>query len=152
MIKYFKNDIESNPGNPIHIIYAPVVDEKGNIELVEKGIENTDDIINSYQDSCDINLIIARVEAGDLSALNANKGTYGDFTNLPKTYAEVLQLQINSKRVYDDLPIDVKQKFNNDFNNFLATTGTDEWYEKMKDILPIIDDKVVEKVEEVEKE
>lgn len=130
-----RKELFTNPGSPIHQLYAPKVDNDGNITLVEAGVENTDDYINSFAEETDINILISRMQNGDMSMLNS-PGVYGDFTKMPKTYAEVLQLQIDSKRLYDSLPADIKQKFDHDSNKFFAQAGTEDWYKKIETVLP----------------
>lgn len=131
MLRIFDHKQVTNPGSPIHIIFAPVVDKNGNIDLVESGKENTDVMIQSYADSCDISIILANAANGDLSGLNKVKGMYGDFTKCPKTYAEFLQLQIDANGMFDKLPPDVKKNFDNDPNKFLISAGTEEWMNKI---------------------
>lgn len=153
MIKFFDNSIISNPGNPIKKVYKPQVNKDGSITLVHDGYVNTDEEIQSYAESVDIENVIARYLNGDISALNKHIGQYGDFTNMPKTYAEVLQMQIDARNVFDGLPSEIKEKFNNDPNQFFAQTGSDEWYDKLS---PLVADQkdgiVIEKDEEVKKE
>lgn len=130
MQKYFDGKQFSNPGDPIHIIYGPKVNDDGTVDLIEVGKENTDDIIESHRESTDMNIILAKIAAGDDSVLNQRKGMFGDFTEMPKTYAEALQMQIDAERMYDSLPVDVKSKFDNDKNKFFALAGTEEWLDK----------------------
>lgn len=127
---YFDNKIVSNPGSEIHIIYKPVVDDKGNVDLVEAGKENLREIIQSAKDSCDITVILSQA-ATDPSVLNRAPGVFGDFTKMPETYAEMLQLQIDSKRYFEKLPIEIKKKFDNDPMKFMAQAGEKEWFEKI---------------------
>ena len=62
----------------------------------------------------------------------ADDGLSGiDATKLPSTFAEFLQLQIDRKREFDRLPVEVKQRFDNDLNKFMATAGTEEWFNKL---------------------
>lgn len=136
MIWYDTGEFVSNPGSPIKITYAPVVGKNGDIELVESGKENTDEYIQSFAESTDIMMILSRVENGDLSVLNANKGVFGDFTQVPSTFAEVLQLQIDSNNLFNKLPKDVRMKFANDPNQFFAQAGTGDWYEKLDGVIP----------------
>lgn len=126
----------SNAGSPYRTVYSPKVDQNGNIELVESGVENTAEFINSFKESTDISVILARVAAGDMSALNQRNGIFGDFTGMPKTYAEFLQLQIDSNNLFNSLPVEVRDKFGNDPNKFLAESGSKEWVEKLGDVLP----------------
>ena len=135
-MKYFKNDVFTNSGDPIHIILSPVVNDDGTIDLVESGKENTDDMIQSFAESCDINIILKRVANGETELLQQRKGMFGDFTNMPKTYAEVLQLQIDSNNLFNSLPIEIKQKFDNDANKFFVSAGSKEWIDKLGDIIP----------------
>ena len=134
-MKFFKNDRFTNPGNPIKEIYKPLVQKDGSVVLVVEGHENTDEIIKSYEDSVDIDVIVARYMNGDLEALNKRIGQYGDFTQFPETYAEVLQMRIDAENVFRDLPVEIKQKFNNDPDQFFAQSGTDEWMEKLSPIM-----------------
>lgn len=134
-MKFFNNDRFSCPGDPIHIIYSPVVDSDGSVHLVESGKENSDDIIQSFADSCDLNVIIQRFLNGDLTALNKTVGTYGDFTGMPKTYAEALQMKIDSERLFDSLPVEYKRKFDNDSNKFFVQAGSKEWLEIMEPLM-----------------
>ncbi len=143
MLRFFDHKQVTNPGSPIHIIFSPVVDKSGNIDLVESGKENTDLMIQSYADSCDISIILANAANGDLSGLNKVRGMYGDFTECPKTYAEFLQLQIDSNKMFDKLPPDVKKQFDNDPNKFMVSAGSEEWMKKVGI--------VTEKTENIEK-
>lgn len=131
MVRFFDNSIVTEPGSPIRVLYKPVVDKKGNIELEECGKENTQEIIQSYAESCDIQLILKNAMMGDVSGLQKVQGVYGDFTQMPKTYAEMLQLQIDAKNAFNGLPPDVKKQFDNDYNKFLMSAGESEWMEKL---------------------
>ena len=135
------------PGDPMRPIYKPVIDEKGNLSIEVSGYENTDEKIQSYADSCDIHTIINRVNQGDLNALNVRQGMYGDFTHMPKTMAEVLQLQIDARIAFDSLDKETKKKFDNDINKFMAMAGSDQWLENLGAIKPS-DDEVKEGVAE----
>lgn len=151
MIRFFKNDIVSNPGSPIKQVYKPQVNKDGTITLIPDGFINTDEEISSYADSVDIENIVYRFLNGEVDVLHKHVGQYGDFTNMPKTLAEFLQLQIDSKRVFDGLPAEVKSKFDNDVNKFFAQSGSKEWYDKLAPLLPD-QELVVEKKEEVKSE
>lgn len=131
MMRFFKNDLYTESGSDIKVIYSSKVNDDGTIELVPSGKEDWQSYIESFADSVDINYIIARYQNGDLSALNQRNGVFGDFTQMPKTYAEMLQVQINAKDAFDRLPVDVKEKFHNDFNQYLATAGSEEWLNKL---------------------
>lgn len=127
----------SDPGSPIHVLYSAKVDKNGVTVLEKVGEENTDDMIQAAKESTDINMIIKYYEAtGDESVLNRYVPQYGDFTKVPKSLAEFLQLRIDSQNFFDALPADIKQKFDNNSDMFFAQAGNEDWYEKLK---PVID-------------
>lgn len=128
------------PGSPLHAIYKPVVGKDGTIELEVSGYENTDEKIASFEESCDIHTLIKRFNEGDLTALNKRQGMYGDFTNMPKNMAEMLQLQIDARIAFDSLDVETKKKFDNDLNKFLATAGDEEWAEKLGIVQPEVEE------------
>lgn len=136
-MRYADNLFVSNPGDKEHILYAPKVDKEGNIELVEAGREDIREKINSYAESTDISIILSRVAQGDLSGLQVNPGMYGDFTEMPKTYADFLQLEIDSNNLFMKLPLDVRAQFDYDPQKFFAQAGTEDWQKKLGDVLPV---------------
>lgn len=121
----------TNPGNPVKTLYGSKVLDNGSIEVVITGKMNLDEYIQSFEDSCNINVILARFANGDSTALNAQTPIYGDFTGMPKTYAEMLQKVIDGQRYFETLPIEIKQKFNNDFNQFFAESGETSFLDKL---------------------
>lgn len=144
MIKFADpKEFISDPGSPIHILYSAKVDKDGVTTLVEVGKENIDDLIQAAKDSTDIATIVKFYqETGDETVLNRYTPQYGDFTKIPKTLAEFLQLRIDSQNFFDALPADVKQQFNNSADQFFAQAGNPDWYEKLSPVLP--DDQKIE--------
>lgn len=148
MVRFFNGKQVSEHGSPIKDIYSPVVNKDGTISLEKSGEENLQEYIDSFRDECDINVILAKYASGDVSVLNQRQGSYGDFTKMPKTYAEMLQMQINSNNYFKSLPKEIREKFNNDANQFFAQSGSQEWIDIMSSIYSEdnkIEDIVVEK-------
>lgn len=131
MVRFLKKFVASVCGDPIRIIYSPQVNKDGSISIVASGKEDFQAYIQSFLSSTDMAYIMASVNAGDLSVLNRMNGMYGDFTKVPKTYAEFLQLQIDAKNTFDKLPVDVKLKFDNDVNKFMVNAGENDWFDKL---------------------
>lgn len=134
-MKYADNSIVSNPGSAIHIKYGPKVTDNGDFELVEIGKENLHDYIQSQKELTDMSYILSRMAAGDTSVISG-EGIYGDFTHVPDTLAGVLQLQIDSNRLFESLPVDVREQFDFDANKFFAQSGSMDWFEKISPVLP----------------
>lgn len=130
-------------------IYSPKVNDDGSIDLYETGKEDWYGYIQSFKDSVDIHVILSKCANGDMSALSAVQGFYGDVKQFPKTKPEMLQLMIDAQRNFEKLPLDVRKEFDYDVNKFIATMDTPEWFEKMKFKLkeekPIVDQEVGDK-------
>lgn len=145
------DDFVTAPGDKYHVTYAPRVLDDGTIKLVESGKDDIQQSINSYRPSTDMSFILQRMSVGDMSVLNSGTPSFGDFTEMPKTYAEALQLVIDGEREFKALPLDVRNKFDNDFRRYLASAGSDDWLSKMADVMPKPDNvDVVEPVPSVD--
>lgn len=131
------NEFITPSGSPIHVLYSAKVDKNGVTTLEEVGTENTDDLIQAAAESTDIAMILSYYnQTGDVSVLNRYTPHYGDFSKLPKTLAEFLQLRIDSENFFMALPAEIKQKFNNSADEFFAQAGNEDWYEKIKPVIP----------------
>ena len=110
----------SNPGNPLHKVQHGEIQDDGTIKLVVDRLENTDELMAAEAPSTRIDNILARIQAGDIGLLNQKQGFYGDVTEMPKTYAEMLDLMHKGEQFFEKLPASVKEEYNNDFNQFFA--------------------------------
>ena len=129
------NDFFTCSGDKFRIIFSPVIQPDGSIELVESGKDDIQEMIDSYRDQTDMAYILQRMAMGDSSVLNQKEPMYGDFTQLPKTYAEALQLVIDREKQFMQLPLDVRKAFDNDFKKWFAQSGSEEWYQKMSSVI-----------------
>lgn len=116
--------------------YRPQYDEKGHWELVPDGEENIYLLIQADKMSTDINVIMARYTSGETDVLSRIQGVYGDFTNMPKNYAEMLNNVIAGENLFRGLAPEIKEKFNNNFAEFMAAAGSDEWFSKIGAVRP----------------
>lgn len=124
----------SNMGSRICEIREPVLkDGKISVEVVGK--EDFQDYISSFADSCDIASIVAR-SVTEPELLNQRQGSYGDFTEFPKTYAEALQKVIDAKNLFDSLPQSNKDQFGNDVMTFISSLDDPEWPVKAGFVIP----------------
>jgi len=126
------NDFFTNPGDPIHVIYSSKVMEDGTINLVPCGKEDTQEIIDSHAEETDMHYIMEQLSMGNVSVLNSKQPMYGDFTEAPKDMRHAMQILIDGEKAFYDLPLDVRQKFDNDFRKYIVSAGTPEWLEKLK--------------------
>lgn len=118
-----KSDFFVSSGSPIKNDYEyKIVD--GKKMLVVCGETNTQDLIDSYAEECDINVIVAKFLNGDESVLNKAVGQFGDFRDYPTTYADMFNRVLNCQKIFDTLPVEVKEKFDNSYEKFWTSYGT----------------------------
>ncbi len=118
--------VTSQPGSGMKDTYKMFVDENGKRELRRSGEYNLYAEIQSYKDSCSIDYILSRFASGDITALSRVQGIYGDFSEMPTTYAEVCQRVIDAEHLFNNLPLDVREEFNFSPSEFFAQFGTEK--------------------------
>ena len=101
--------------------------------LVPNGETDLQAEIDSFAELQDINNIIARFVNGDRSAINPNNGVYGDFSNVPTTYAELFSRVQHCKNVFDKMPVELREKFDNSYEKFWSDFGSDSFDEIFKE-------------------
>jgi hypothetical protein len=121
----------SNGGQRERILYQPMFDENGIMDLVEAGREDFYDFIQSHADSVDIHVLLARFQNGDVDALSRVQGAYGDFTNMPTSYAELLNRVNEGQSFFNSLPVDIRAKFNHNFAEFMAGMDKPDFLDKL---------------------
>lgn len=131
-------------GSDTRIVYSSKVTPNGNVILTPTGKTNIQEEIDSFRESTDMAFILHQLSVGNTSVLTNKQMMFGDFTETPADLAEALQVMIDGEAAFNKLPLDVRQKFDNNFRQWLFTTGSDEWLKKM--------DKLVKKEEEVKEE
>ena len=95
----------SNVGDREKDIYTPKYDENGVMYLEKTGKENLYDFIQSHKDSVDIHVLLQKYAEGDISVMSRVQGVYGDFTEMPKTYADALNSMISAENYFNSLPV-----------------------------------------------
>ena len=125
------NRIAANSGSPVKVLYGGKYDANGRVILVKKGEENLYDYIQSFRDSVDLNVILARFTNGDVEALNKAQGFYADVTDFPKNMADALNRINQAEEMFKGLPLETRQKFDCSFEQFLAQSGSEDWLNKM---------------------
>lgn len=122
----------SCPGSSKHQLYSSYYDEAGVLRLDPVGVEDTDEIIESFRASTELSVIIARFLNGDTTALDRQRGFYADLTNAPKTMRDALDIVMKAEGAFNALPVDVRKEFGNDWQAWLAQSGSEEWTKIMQ--------------------
>ena len=99
-----------------------------------KDMFNMKEYINSFKDSCDINILLKRFKAGDQDAIAQFTHSYGEYMDLaeiPDNFNDMMELARKGEDMFNSLPVEMKEKFNNNYEEFVGSVGTKEWMEKM---------------------
>lgn len=120
------------PGSEYHQEYRVSIDLTGHKYLEPDGQTNIYDKIQESLEETKIENIIRRAVGGDETALATMHGQYIDTTQMPKTLAEMQQAIINATNDFNKLPLEVRQKFDQSVEQYIAEYGTETWTEKMK--------------------
>lgn len=119
------------PGSGDRQLYTSELQDNGEIALIPSGVEDLYASIQSHKDSCDIHVLLARYQNGDIEALSQRQGVYGDFTEMPKTYMELLNTVISGRSYFDSLPVETREKFDHSFEKFMMSMDNMEQFAKL---------------------
>uniref|UniRef100_A0AAU8B6L0 Internal scaffolding protein n=1 Tax=Dulem virus 102 TaxID=3145579 RepID=A0AAU8B6L0_9VIRU len=144
--QFEREPVKSNVGSREKITYGAFYDEDGRIVLEEKGRENLYDYIQSHRDSCDIHVLLKRYANGEVDVLSQVQGSYGDFTEMPRTYAELLNKINEGETFFNSLPVETRAKFGHSFTQFMASLDSPDLYEMLTGKKPVSEEPVKEKV------
>ena len=147
--QFEREPVKSNVGSREKITYGASYDEDGRIVLEEKGRENLYDYIQSHRDSCDIHVLLKRYANGEVDVLSQVQGSYGDFTEMPKTYAELLNRINEGETFFNSLPVETRAKFGHSFTQFMASLDSPDLYEMLTGKKPVSEDPVSKEPVEV---
>lgn len=123
--------VHVDPGDPVKTLYGPVFDKNGVMQLKETGKHDLYAEIQSHADSVDIHVLLQRYANGDPGVLARVQGAYGDFTQMPQTFAEALNTLIAAEQYFNGLPVETRAQFGHDFHQFIASMDQPGWTSKM---------------------
>lgn len=86
--------------------------------------------IDSYLEETKLENIIRRASIDpDLAARLVPDMSNGiqDYTEAPQTLAELQNIMLRAEQIWEDVPKEIKSKFDNDVDKFVASYGTVEW-------------------------
>lgn len=126
----------NDPGEAVKIVYSSRYSDKGVLELYESGQEDLYGYIQSHAESVDIHVLLDRFTSGEEDVLSRAQGFYIDSSDLPQTYAEVLNAVLAGEQAFDSLPAEVKQRFGNSFSQWMSSFEDSDFAEKMGIVRP----------------
>lgn len=146
--QYNRLRVISNAGDRKRIVKAGVLNNKKQIVVKEKGHEDLYAYINSFADSVNIHVLLARFANGDKEALLQRAGAFIDISALPTNINEFVELYHNGESYFNSLPIEIKEKFNNNMTEFISKIGSSEF----NDIMSVSPDEIRKQKIELVKE
>lgn len=120
----------SEAGESTRRTYLWERNEKGEKVLKLDQIIDQQAEIDSYLEETKIENIIRRASIDpNIAARIAPElgGGIQDFTEMPHTLAELQNIMIRAEQIWDEVPKEIKLKFDNDVDKFIASFGTVEW-------------------------
>lgn len=117
-------------GETVRRTYLWERDEKGEKVLkLDQTIDQQAEI-DSYLEETKLENIIRRASIDpDLAARlvpDVGRGIQ-DFTEAPETLAELQNIMLRAEQIWEDVPKEIKLKFDNDVDKFVSSFGTIEW-------------------------
>lgn len=127
--------------------YTMIIDEHGHKDLKCTGETDRYAKIQSHLEEVLIENILAKATL-DPTILNKREGLYFDSTSMPKTLAEAQNAILALNQEFEKLPAEIKQKFDNSAEKYIAAYGSKEWGDKMGIIEKTVEETKEEKKEE----
>lgn len=117
-------------GESVRRTYLWEHNEKGEKVLKLDQIIDQQAEIDSYLEETKLENIIRRASIDPNIAARIAPDLGGgiqDFTEAPQTLAELQNIMIRAEQIWDEVPKEIKLKFDNDVDKFIASFGTVEW-------------------------
>lgn len=132
-VSNFRKTAEAWPteaGESVRRTYLWERNEKGEKVLrLDQTIDQQAEI-DSYLEETKLENIIRRASIDPNIAARIAPDLGGgiqDFTEMPQTLADLQNIMIRAEQIWGEIPKEIKLKFNNDVDNFVASFGTVEW-------------------------
>ena len=132
-ISNFRETVTAEPteaGESTRRTYLWERNEKGERVLKLDQIIDQQAEIDSYLEETKIENIVRRASIDpNIAARIAPElgGGIQDFTEMPHTLAELQNVMIRAEQIWDEIPKEIKLKFDNNVDKFITSFGTVEW-------------------------
>jgi hypothetical protein len=120
----------SPSGDVFSPIYAEDVDDRGVACIVKVSEEKIQDKIEACKDQTLIYNILNSFDDGTL--LNKAQGVYADLSAMPDNIHDAYQSVRDARMIFNGLSDDIRQRFNNSFDEFIASSFLSDFNDKLK--------------------
>lgn len=111
--------------------YQEEIGDDGKLCLKKTGQHDVYAEIQEDAEDSKIENILHKAAMGDLNALNQRQLTYADATTMPKDWKEAQNTILKGKDEFYEMPLEVRQLFDNSPEKYISEMGTKEFLEKM---------------------
>lgn len=121
-------------GETVRRTYLWERNEKGERVLKLDQIIDQQAEIDSYLEETKVENILRRASIDPKIAERIAPDLGGgiqDFTEVPHTLAEIQNIMIRAEQIWGEIPKEIKSKFDNDVDKFIASFGSIEWAENL---------------------
>lgn len=133
----------SSSGNEYNPVYAEDVDERGVSCIVQVSQEKIQDKIEACKEQTLIYNILNSFDDGTL--LNKAHGIYADLSSMPDNIHDAYKSVREARMIFNGLDDDIKQRFNNSFDEFISSSFLSDFNDKLKkDVVGVNDNSVGE--------
>lgn len=132
-ISNFRETATAKPteaGENIRRTYLWEFNEKGEKVLTLDQVIDQQAEIDSYLEETKLENIIRRASIDpDIAARLAPNmgGGIQDATEMPENLMELQNIMLRAEQIWDEIPKEIKLKFDNDVDKFVASFGTIDW-------------------------
>lgn len=105
------------------------VGEHEEIVFMCTGAHSQKEYINSFRSTTELKEIFKRYMAGDTSVLEKRVGDYMDTVGCPESLLDAQLMLKNGEVLWNQLPSDVKEKYDNDVEKFINAAISGKLYE-----------------------
>lgn len=120
-------------GESVRRTYLWELNEKGEKVLTLDQIIDQQAEIDSYLEETKLENIIRRASIDpDLAArlIPDMGGGLQDATEMPENLMELQNIMLRAEQIWDEIPKEIKLKFDNDVDKFVTSFGTIDWAKK----------------------
>lgn len=113
--------VACSSGDTDYIDYVEKIDKStGRSMLLESSRKNIREYVLASFESTKLENLLVRFANGDINALNRVQGFYDDISSMPTSLVEAHEMLQNAKNEFSSLPLEIREKFGNDVNQFIA--------------------------------
>lgn len=120
----------SPAGDECSPVYAEDFDERGVACIVKISEEKIQDKIEACKEQTLIYNILNSFDDGTL--LNKAQGVYTDLSAMPDNIHDAYQSVRDARMIFNGLSDDIRQRFNNSFDEFIASSFLSDFNDKLK--------------------